>query len=58
MRTLSEDLAEKILILLVERKLLLPEDAQKFATSLPSGKTGPNDWRIAIEKAMDKMVEK
>lgn len=56
--TLSEDLAAKILAVLTERKLLLPEDAQKFVTSLPLGKVGPDDWRLAIEKAMDKAIEK
>lgn len=56
MTTLSEDLATKILTVLMEQKLLLAEDVQKFATSLSAGEAKLGDWRLAIEKALDKAV--
>lgn len=50
----SEILSEQIVQILVEHKLLLPADAKKTQTSLAGGKLKADDWRLVIEKALDK----
>ena len=54
MTTPSETLADLIGSLLVERKLFLPEDAQKCKAKITAGTMKPEDWLLAIEKAQDK----
>ena len=53
-KTPSELLAEKIVGVLAEKKLVLGGDAQKVALNLANGKLKAEDWRVAIEKAIDK----
>lgn len=54
MTTPSESLADLIAPLLVEDRLFLPEDALKYKTKIADGKMKPEDWLLAIEKALDK----
>ena len=54
MTTPSEALAELIAPLLVERKIFLQEDAQKYKSRIAAGTMKPEDWLLAIEKALDK----
>lgn len=54
MKTPSEELAELILPLLAETRLLLPEDANKYKAKLASGTMKSEDWLLAVEKALDK----
>lgn len=58
MTTPSEALADLIAPLLVERKLLLQEDAQKYKAKIAAGTMKPEDWLLAIEKALDKDANK
>lgn len=53
MKTLSEDLAEKIMAALVEQKLFVKEDGVKHIAKVASGKMKAEDWRLAVEKGMD-----
>lgn len=52
--SLSEILAEKIVSKLVEQKLFTPEDSARYLESISSGKIKSEDWRLAIEKGIDK----
>lgn len=54
MKTLSEDLTEKILTELVEQKLFLQDDGSKYVAKIATGKMKAEDWRLAVEKGMDK----
>lgn len=54
MTTPSEALAEVIVPLLVQCALLLPEDAVKCKGKLAAGGMKPEDWLLAVEKALDK----
>ena len=54
MTTPSEALADLIAPLLVENKLFLAEDAQKYKSKIAAGTMKPEDWLLAIEKALDK----
>ncbi|SPK70830.1 conserved protein of unknown function [Cupriavidus taiwanensis] len=58
MKTPSEELAELILPLLAETRLLLPEDANKYKEKLTSGTMKAEDWLLAAEKAFDKEAAK
>lgn len=58
MTTLSEDLTQKILPVLVAQKLVLAEDAERYAAKLASGRMKAEDWRLLVEKRMDKAVAK
>lgn len=53
-KTPSELLAEKILSTLTDRSLILTEDTGKMQQKLAGGKLKPEDWRLLIEKALDK----
>ena len=53
-KTPSELLSEKIVGVLAEKKLVLSGDVQKVALNLANGKLKAEDWRMAIEKAIDK----
>jgi len=54
MTTPSEALADLITPLLVESKVFLQEDAQKHRAKIAAGTMKPEDWLLAIEKALDK----
>ena len=54
MSTPSHDLAKKILERLTSEKLVTDDDAKKLAAKLADGKVRPEDWRLAIEKAIEK----
>lgn len=54
MTTPSESLVGLIGPLLVEGKLFLHEDVQKYKSKIAAGTMKPEDWLLAIEKAMDK----
>lgn len=54
MTTPSEALADLIAPLLVEGKFLLAEDVQKYKSKIAAGTMKPEDWLLAIEKALDK----
>ncbi|QRP64402.1 hypothetical protein I6J77_02765 [Rhodanobacter sp. FDAARGOS 1247] len=56
MKTLSEELAGKVMPVLVEQGLFLPEDAQRYEAKLASGKMKAEDWRLIAEKAAAKEV--
>jgi hypothetical protein len=58
MTTPSDELADLITPLLVERKLFHPEDAQKYRAKISAGTMKPEDWLLAIEKALDKDAKK
>ena len=58
MTTLSEDLAQKILPILAEQKLILAEDVERYVVKLASGKMKAEDWRLLVEKGMDKAAAK
>lgn len=49
----SEQLAERILQVLVDNRLVLANDAGKIAGSLANGKLRAEDWRLYIEKAIE-----
>lgn len=53
-KTPSELLADKIVGVLAEKKLVLSADVQNVALNLAIGKLKAEDWRMAIEKAIDK----
>lgn len=54
----SETLTDLIAPLLVERKLILQEDAQKYKVKIAAGTMKPEDWLLAIEKALDKDADR
>jgi hypothetical protein len=54
MTTPSESLANLIAPRLVKEKLFLEEDALKYKAKIASGAMKPEDWLLAIEKAMNK----
>jgi hypothetical protein len=58
MTTPSDTLADQIASLLVEGKLFLPEDAQKYKSKIAAGTMRTEDWFLAIEKALDKVGAK
>ena len=57
MNTPSEELAQKIVERLVAEHLLMPEDTVKLLPKLAEGKMRPEDWRLAVEKAITKRME-
>ncbi|MDX2300429.1 MAG: hypothetical protein NW204_11945 [Xanthomonadaceae bacterium] len=54
MTTPSEALTAVVVPLLVQGKLFLPEDAAKYKAKLAAGGMKPEDWLLAVEKALDK----
>lgn len=53
MSTPSQELGMKILELLIAEKLFTEEDAGRLAEKMVHGKMRPEDWRLAIEKALE-----
>ena len=58
MKNPSEALTDLISSLLVERKLFLEEDSQKYKAKIAAGTMKPEDWLLAIEKAREKAADK
>jgi hypothetical protein len=58
METPSEKLALLILDRLIESKVLAPGDRAKMQSKLAEGKLTRDDWRLAIELAIDKEEKK
>jgi hypothetical protein len=58
METPSQQLAARILKKLVGQKLLLEDDIRRLAPKLADGTLRPEDWQLAIEKAIDKKDSK
>ena len=57
MKSPSEVLTDLIASLLVERKLFLEEDSQKYKAKIAAGTMKPEDWLLAIEKAREKEAD-
>lgn len=55
--TPSEVLAERVVQAFVNRNLVLEDDANKMKVNLATGKLKDQDWRLLIEKAIDKGVK-
>jgi ribosomal protein S1 len=54
LKTPSEVLAEKVVAGLVAKALVLSNDAKKLTVNISTGKLKAEDWRLVIEKAIDK----
>lgn len=54
MNTPSEDLAKRILEQLLAENLITLEDAGHLLPKLAEGKMRPEDWKLALEKAIEK----
>lgn len=57
MDTPSAQLSAKIVERLILEKLLLSEDREKLLTKLSGGQLSQEDWRLAVERAIDKEVK-
>jgi hypothetical protein len=53
MQTPPQKLTARILKRLVEAKILGKEDARALAPKIANGTIRQEDWRLAIEKALD-----
>lgn len=49
----SDELAKKICDRLSNEGLLTLEDVKRFSEKLATGKVKAEDWRLAVEKAID-----
>lgn len=54
MKSLSAELVDVFAPLLVEDKLFLPGDAEKYKAKLAAGAMKAEDWLMAVEKALAK----
>lgn len=54
MKTPSEELVEVIAPLLEQHKLFLSDDVARYKAKLAAGSMKPEDWLLAVEKALDK----
>lgn len=54
METPSQKLAARILKRLTDAKILREDDAQAIAPKLANGTLRQEDWRLAIEKALER----
>ncbi|MEW8266057.1 MAG: hypothetical protein AB2731_07960 [Candidatus Thiodiazotropha sp.] len=52
----SEELADIVVANLLDKGLILESDTTKTITELASGRLKGEDWRLLIEKALDKKV--
>lgn len=50
----SQDLAQRIVDKLIAENLVLVADAKTAQAKIADGKMFAEDWRLAIEKAIDK----
>ncbi len=53
-KTPAEELAEIVTNALLDEGLILKEDAPHTSREIASGKLRAEDWRLLIEKALDK----
>jgi len=53
-KTLSEELSEIVVSQLVGKGLLLEVDGKAATTDMATGKLKSEDWRLLMEKAIDK----
>ena len=58
METPSQKLTARILKRLVEEKILRKDDARALAPKIASGTIRQEDWRLAIEKALERKERK
>jgi hypothetical protein len=58
MDTPSQNLAGKIVQRLVDAKILREDDARVLAPKMAAGKVTQDDWRLAVEKALEKEAKK
>ncbi len=49
----SQDLANRIILKLVEEKLIQADDKETMTVKLSQGKLRQDDWRLAVEKSFD-----
>lgn len=54
----SQTLAQKIVDRLVMERLLTADDARQVLVKLADGNMKPEDWRLAVEKAIDKAAQR
>jgi hypothetical protein len=54
----SQKLAARILKRLTDAKILREDDARILSPKLTSGKLNQDDWRLAVEKALEKKDRK
>jgi hypothetical protein len=54
MKSLSAELVDVLAPLLVEDKLFLPGDVEKYKAKLAAGAMKAEDWLMAVEKAWAK----
>lgn len=54
MKSLSAELVDVLAPLLVEEKLFLPGDVEKYKAKLAAGAMKAEDWLMAVEKALAK----
>ncbi|CAM5316315.1 hypothetical protein [Thauera mechernichensis] len=54
MKSLSAELVDVLAPLLVEEKLFLPGDVEKYKAKLVAGSMKAEDWLMAVEKALAK----
>ena len=52
MKSLSAELVGVLAPLLVEEKLFLPGDVEKYKAKLAAGAMKAEDWLMAVEKAL------
>jgi hypothetical protein len=53
MNTPSQELAKNILERLIAEKLFTAEDSERLAEKMVHGKMRLEDWRLAVEKAIE-----
>lgn len=58
MTTPSQSLAQIIIDKLAAEKLITNDDAKKWVDKYASGKLRQEDWRLALEKGLDKEGKK
>lgn len=54
MKSPSEELIELISPVLFEKKLFLASDLERYKEKIIAGVMKPEDWLLAVEKAIDK----
>lgn len=58
MDTPSQILTGKIVQRLIDAKILREDDARVLAPKIAAGKLTQDDWRLAVEKALEKEAKK
>ena len=57
METPSLKLAKQTMDRLVTEQLITPKEAEKFAQKFSEGRVKAEDWRLAVENAIEKKPE-